>query len=219
MQCIKCNKIFNSNRNLQRHLDRKIKCDRVLECYNCKKKFKTIQNLNKHLNNKKKCEKITLETENKILKLEKEILKLKLENIQLIQIKQIPNNNFSKLQILWLNLLSKLNNIHIQHAVNDSEYKIPNTRYYADGYCKETNTIYEFHGDYWHGCPKRYNPNALNQVCNKTFKELYENTLKKEQTIKDLGYNLVVIWESDWNKINTSIKKLQIKFRKCFINM
>jgi len=54
MQCIKCNKIFNSNRDLQRHLDRKIKCDRILECDNCKKTFKTKQNLNKHLNNKKK---------------------------------------------------------------------------------------------------------------------------------------------------------------------
>jgi hypothetical protein len=36
-----------------------------------------------------------------------------------------------------------------------------------------------------------------------------------KQKIKDIGYNLVVIWEYDWNKINKSIKKLQKQFRKC----
>lgn len=51
----------------------------------------------------------------------------------------------------------------------------------------------------------------MNKLCNKTFGELYENILKKEQIIKELGYNLIVIWESKWNK---SIKKLQIIFKK-----
>lgn len=44
---------------------------------------------------------------------------------------------------------------------------------------------------------------------------LYKKTLEREQKIKDLGYNLVVMWESDWNKINKSVKKLQKQFRKC----
>jgi hypothetical protein len=42
---------------------------------------------------------------------------------------------------------------------------------------------------------------------------LYKKTLEKEQQIKNLGYNLVVMWEGDWNKINKSIKTLQKKFR------
>ena len=63
------------------------------------------------------------------------------------------NNQYSKMSINWLNFISKKDNITIQHALNYGEYKIPNTRLKADGYCKETNTIYEFHGDYWHGNP------------------------------------------------------------------
>ena len=35
-----------------------------------------------------------------------------------------------------------------------------------------------------------------------------------ENKIKDLGYNLVVIWENDWKKINKCVKILQQKFRK-----
>ena len=119
--------------------------------------------------------------------------------------------NYSKQQIHWLDFISKLLNINIQHAENDGEYIFDNLK--ADGYCKETNTIYEFHGDFWHGNPKIYNSTDVNKKNSKTFGELYQNTLKKEQLIKDLGYNLVVMWESDWIKLNRSIKILQIKFR------
>jgi hypothetical protein len=120
------------------------------------------------------------------------------------------NANFSKPQILWLSFLEKYYNINIQHALNIGEFKIKNTKYKVDGYCKENNTIYEFHGDYWHGNPKKYKQDNLNEVCKKTFKELYENTLKREKLIKSLGYNLITIWESDWIKLNNCIKKLQL---------
>ena len=129
MQCIKCNKIFNSNRDLQRHLDRKIKCDRVLECDNCKKKFKTIQNLNKHLNNKKKCEKLDPEIENVILKLEKEVLELKIENIELKQINNINNgtinstinNNINNGTINNINIFGNESLDHITRQILEKE--------------------------------------------------------------------------------------------------
>ena len=122
-------------------------------------------------------------------------------------------NGCSKKQITWLELLIKLNKINIRHKLNDYEFNIPTTRYFADGFCEETNTIYEFHGDYWHGNPKRFNPNELNNTTNMTFGELYQKTLEREQIIREMGFNLVVMWESDWNKINNSIRTLQMLFR------
>jgi hypothetical protein len=121
---------------------------------------------------------------------------------------------YSKAQILWLNFIATYYNIHIQHAENDGEYTIPTTRYKADGYCKETSTIYEYHGSYWHGDPNIYDENEINKVNKKTFGELYAITQKKEQLIKDMGYNLAVMWESNWIKINMSISILQNKFRE-----
>ena len=99
--------------------------------------------------------------------------------------------------IQWLESIMKNNNIHIQHAMNGGEYKIPGTRYKADGYCAETNTIYEFHGDYWHGNPLIYESHYINQANYKSMGELYQKTIEKEEKIKELGYNLVVMWESD----------------------
>ena len=124
------------------------------------------------------------------------------------------NNGYSKPSILWLNFFSNYYNINIQHACNDGEYLIPETKYSADGFCKDNNTIYEFHGDYWHGNPKVFNPDYINEITKKTFKELYDKTLIRENKIKELCYNLVTIWEYDWKKINRCIKILQHKFRK-----
>jgi len=122
------------------------------------------------------------------------------------------------MQINWLNLLQKLNNINIMHMENGGEYKIPDTNFKADGYCQETNTIYEFNGDFWHGNPKRYDLNEINNVTKCTFGELYQKTLNKEKIIKEMGFNLIVIWESDWIKIIKCLKILQKKFRnyKCY---
>jgi len=123
------------------------------------------------------------------------------------------SKQFSNTQIKWLQFLSVYYNIQIQHAENDTEYKIQNTRYKADGYCKETNTIYEFHGDFWHGNPNLFKENEYNKKTKCTFGELYQKTLEKEQTIKNLGYNLVTIWESDWKQINKSISVIQKKIK------
>jgi hypothetical protein len=126
--------------------------------------------------------------------------------------KKCNSKSYSKSSILYLEFMSKLKNIHIQHAENGGEYKIPNTKFRGDGYCKETNTIYEFHGSVFHGEPRIYNENDYNFL-GKKYGDLYQKTLEREQQIRYLGYDLVVMWEYDWDKMNKYIKILQIKFR------
>ena len=96
--------------------------------------------------------------------------------------------------------------------MNGQEYHIPTTKYKADGYCEATNTVYEFHGDLWHGNPKKYNPNDTSYF-GIQYGELYERTLQREQEIKTLGYNLIVMWEYDWNIIRRIVILLQRRFR------
>lgn len=116
-------------------------------------------------------------------------------------------------QVQWLNFMQTKEKIHIQHIGNFQEYQIPNSRFKADGYCEETNTIYEYHGDYWHGNPKKFNSNDINKTTKCTFGQLYQKTLEREQQIKDMGFNLVSIWENDWIKLNKCVKTLQRKFK------
>ncbi len=107
---------------------------------------------------------------------------------------------YSRVCIAWLEHIAASENIHIQHALNGGEYKIPGTPYRADGYNKETNTIYEFYGDYWHGNPNKFASEFINQVKDKTMGELYRDTIIRENKIKEMGYNLVVMWEHDFTK-------------------
>lgn len=64
-----------------------------------------------------------------------------------------------------------------------------------------TNTIYEFYSDYWHGNLECFDSNAINGSNGKTFGQLYRETLDREARLKEAGFNLITIWESQWNKI------------------
>ena len=111
---------------------------------------------------------------------------------------------YSKVSIRWLNYVMESQEINIQHAENGGEYRILGTNWRADGYCKETNTIYEFHGTYWHGDPNKYHgdrKNEINKNKDKTFGELYDITIEREKVIKSLGYNLEVMWESEFMRL------------------
>ncbi len=123
----------------------------------------------------------------------------------------------SKMAIDWLNYMKVCYNADIQHnenPINNGEHRIKNSLYHSDGYCKETNTIYEFYGSYWHGDPKKYLPEQINATNNKSFGELYQNTLKKIEHCKNEGYNVVECWESDWRRGIKALKKLQQRIRK-----
>lgn len=113
---------------------------------------------------------------------------------------------FSKMAISWLQQISLKENIFIQHALNTGEFCIPNTKFKADGYCEETNTIYEFHGDCFHGNPNIFYPEQHCHPYNKqiTALELFERTIDRENEIKNLGYTLITIWERDFKDISSN---------------
>jgi hypothetical protein len=108
---------------------------------------------------------------------------------------------WSRIAIAWLKRVAAEEGIHIQHAQNEGElrYECGDSWISFDGYCKETNTVYEFHGDYWHGNPKIYDSDEINSKNGKTMGELYRNTVEREEFIRNEGFNLVVMWESDYH--------------------
>jgi hypothetical protein len=99
----------------------------------------------------------------------------------------------SKAGIEWLNKYGIPNDkTHREVPLRISVRK----RYYADGFIPETKTICEFLGDYWHGNPKIYNE-GINKNNKKTFKQLYEETLKKFKILYSLGFTIIYRWESE----------------------
>lgn len=200
MQCIKCNKIFNSNRDLQRHLDRKIKCDRVLECDNCKKKFKTIQNLNKHLNNKKKCEKLDPEIENVILKLEKEVLVLEKEVLELKQINNINNGTINNTNNInngtinnnTINIFGNESLDHITQQILEKEILKIAERKYDECYKK----IMQFQG-------LKYPTTYIRMIdVHLLLTKLIYFSKKKNRTMKKENNRYYITNEDGWNEVD-----------------
>lgn len=116
----------------------------------------------------------------------------------------------SNISFQWLNFID----MSLQTAKNNGEYKIRKTKkvyYKVDGYDPKTKTVYEFHGDYWHGNPKVYNPNDMNTKLRRKFGTLYNKTQQKKALILKQGYKYVEMWESDWIK---GIRALIIVQRK-----
>lgn len=103
----------------------------------------------------------------------------------------ITSKNISYSEKCWLDSL-KVPQRQIRLTLLD------NSKITVDGFDPETNTVYEFWGDFWHGNPDKFT--GINQVNKIPFTTLYENTLAKRVKILENGFNLIEIWESDFNK-------------------
>ena len=79
-------------------------------------------------------------------------------------------------------------------GITERQYPIAN--YKVDGYNPDTNTVYEFLGDYWHGNPEVYDPDDYNEKVGKTFGQLFDETRERLERIKSLGYNIITKWET-----------------------
>ena len=106
--------------------------------------------------------------------------------------------SISKLEVKWLDLMCIKNEFR--------QYKIG--KYIVDGFDPLTNTIYEFNGDFWHGNPKKYNPDEMHPILNRKYSYLYKKTLSKERNLIKKGYKVVSIWESDYKE---ALKSQSIK--------
>ena len=54
----------------------------------------------------------------------------------------------------------------------------------VDAFCEQTNTVYEFQGCFWHGCPKCYTADRINPVLQRDMIELQQTTATKNIKIR-----------------------------------
>ena len=88
---------------------------------------------------------------------------------------------------------------HIQHAFNGTEKRLGRRRIPVDGWCAATQTVYQFHGCYYHGhecLGKDYN-----ELRKAPMATLRKNTSEITDYLRNLGYKVVEMWECDWKKM------------------
>ena len=105
---------------------------------------------------------------------------------------------FGQMAVQWLTWESAKSGCAIRHQVNGREKRIGKRR--VDGWCAETRTAFQFHGCFWHGCPKCYDQNETNSVNGKTMAVLLEDT-KKNTAYLRRHVKVVEMWECDWKEL------------------
>jgi hypothetical protein len=109
------------------------------------------------------------------------------KHMQGLGCKQCSNGGTSKNEQRWILSLG------IKHIETQKNFYLSDgSRIKADGYDPITNTIYEYHGKYWHGHPDRSDPDEL--IKGKSAGDRYIETLIREIRLKELGYNLISFW-------------------------
>lgn len=101
-------------------------------------------------------------------------------------------NSISKMEVIWLDSLS------IPLEKRSKILHINNKKFWVDAFDANTNTIYEFYGDFWHGNPAVFNSLKINPKSKISFGELFQKTIDREDFLKKHNYNIVSIWEFDF---------------------
>jgi len=78
------------------------------------------------------------------------------------------------------------------------EYQIPELNISADIYIPERNLIVEFFGDYWHCNPKKYDSTYWHKYIHQTASEIWERDEARKEKLKELGFEVEIVWESDF---------------------
>ena len=105
---------------------------------------------------------------------------------------------FGQMAVQWLTWESAKNGCAIRHQVNGREKRIGKLP--VDGWCAEARTAYQFHGCFFHGCPKCYDQTETNSVNGKTMADLLEKTRCNTAYLRR-HVEVVEMWECEWKEI------------------
>ena len=105
---------------------------------------------------------------------------------------------YGQMAVQWLTWEAAKNGCTIRHQSNGREKRVG--KLLVDGWCAETRTAYQFHGCFWHGCPKCHtDPEETNKLNGKTMAELLANT-KAHTAYLRRHVKVVEMWECDWKR-------------------
>ena len=105
---------------------------------------------------------------------------------------------YGQMAAQWLTSVSFTTGHTIRHQSNGREKRVG--KLLVDGWCAKTRTAYQFHGCYFHGCPKCYDHEETNTLNGKTMGTLLENTRRNTAYLRR-HVETVEMWECEWKEI------------------
>lgn len=127
------------------------------------------------------------------------------------------NDNYSELEIeLFEKIDSEIESEHIYFGNNQffRHFKEIGKTFAYDFVLSDKKKIIEFNGDYWHCNPLKYNKNYFHLYLQKFAYEIWERDKLRIDYIENEGYDVKVIWESDYKQNREKVIQECIDFLK-----
>jgi G:T-mismatch repair DNA endonuclease (very short patch repair protein) len=65
--------------------------------------------------------------------------------------------------------------------------------------------VFEYYGDVWHANPRTHDPDQYISLIKMTAKEKWDHDRKRNFFLRNLGYKVIIIWESEWKNERTKV--------------
>ena len=106
-----------------------------------------------------------------------------------------PKHQASKESIQWLEYVAKHWKITIHHAMSGHGGERWIGKRPVDGYNHEKKIVFQYHGCYWHGCPKCYQDrDKIIERGDRTREDLYQATKRRTAYLRKEGYRVIECW-------------------------
>lgn len=121
----------------------------------------------------------------------------------------------SKIGCEFLDLVERRKNIKLEHIhFNDDgscvgeepSNLVPGRNFKPDGYHLATKTVYEFHGNYYHGYPPDHPKHETLGVSGRPGPELYQSTMDRMKLFKDEGYTVQYAWGHEYSEYTSGTR-------------
>lgn len=89
-------------------------------------------------------------------------------------------------------------------SLDEVKHNVGIQRWNVDVLFVNKKIVVEFFGDYWHMNPQKFDSNAQHNITKLIAKDVWARDQQKINILKGLGYNVIVIWETDWRKNKSS---------------
>lgn len=90
----------------------------------------------------------------------------------------------------------KDNGFLLEHVVDGFKCDIVNV---------EKKIVIEYYGDFWHANPRKFKPDDWIKLIGMSAKDKWEKDRKRNLGLRSLGYNIIIVWESEWMNDRTRV--------------
>lgn len=103
---------------------------------------------------------------------------------------------------VFIEAMNKAISIPMKYTCKTQQFCIwsheANQSFFYDACCTKKNKIVEYHGDYWHARPSHFDADFIVKQNGMMASEIWARDSLKEAAAKNRGFDVYVVWESDF---------------------